>query len=494
MADFTMPSLGADMDAGTILEWRVAPGDQVTRGDIVAVVQTDKADIEVESFHDGVVDELLVPEGQRVAVGTPLARLTEPVAEAATAPTAAKAPAGAGRAGMPSPTPGRPPAEAPQPPGAPAPPRPVRPSPEPVPQVTSPLIRRLAEHHGIDLASIEGSGPGGTITRDDIERAVDARRAVRRPVAPAAAPAPKPAPVAPNGQRKLLPTVQRGAPGPPLTSPRARRLAAEAGVDLTSIPGSGPRGSITGDDVVRHAAAPPATAPPATAEDRLAAQRRAIGALMARSKAEIPHYYLSTDVDLAATQAFLEDRNRDRPPQTRLLPAAVLLKAVLRAATEVPGFNGHWHPRDGFVAHDDVQLGVAVTLREGGLIAPTLPDAGERDLDDLMVALRDLVARARRGRLRGAEMSDATLTVTNLGDRGAAVVYGVIVPPQVALVGAGRIEQRPRVITGPRGGTRIEARPVVTLTLSADHRVTTGHEGSRFLDTIANLLQTPEEL
>jgi pyruvate dehydrogenase E2 component (dihydrolipoamide acetyltransferase) len=481
MVDFTMPSLGADMDAGTILEWRVAPGDEVKRGDIVAVVQTDKADIEVESFHDGVVDELLVPEGQRVAVGTPLARMAEPLAEAATVPTAERIPAGAGRAGMPPQTPGRPPAEVPQPPGASAPPRPVRPQPEPAPQVTSPLIRRLAESHDLDLATIEGSGPGRSVTRGDVERAIDARRA--------AVPAPAPAPVTPNGQRRALPTAPRGAPGPPRASPRARRLAAEAGVDLTSITGSGPRGAITGDDVVRHA-----PAPPATAEDRLAAQRRAIGALMARSKAEIPHYYLSTDVDLAAVQDFLEDRNRDRPPQTRLLPAAVLLKAVTRAATEVPGFNGHWHPRDGFVPHDRVQLGIAVALREGGLIAPTLSDADGRDLDDLMVSLRDLVARARSGRLRGSEMTDATLTVTNLGDRGAPVVYGVIVPPQVALVGAGRIEPRPRVITDPEGKDRIEVRPVITLTLSADHRVTTGHEGSRFLDTIAHLLQTPEEL
>jgi pyruvate dehydrogenase E2 component (dihydrolipoamide acetyltransferase) len=482
MVDFTMPSLGADMDAGTILEWRVAPGDQVKRGEIVAVVQTDKADIEVESFHDGVVDELLVPEGQRVAVGTPLARLAEPAA-AAPAPTAERIPAGAGRAGMPPPSPPRPPAEAPQPPGAPEPPRPVTPRPEPAPQVTSPLIRRLADSHGIDLATIQASGPGGSVTRSDVERAIAARRP--------AAPPPAPPPVFPNGQRRPppQPIAPRRAPGPPLASPRARRLAAELGVDLGSVPGSGPQGAITGDDVARHA-----PAPPAAAEDRLAAQRRAIGALMARSKAEIPHYYLSIDVDLSAVRDMLEVRNRDRPPQTRLLPAAVLLKAVTRAAIQIPGFNGHWHSRDGFVPHDRVQLGIAVALREGGLIAPTLSDADGRDLDDLMVSLRDLVARARSGRLRGSEMTDATLTVTNLGDRGAPVVYGVIVPPQVALVGAGRIESRPRVITGPDGEERIEPRPVVTLTLSADHRVTTGHEGSRFLDTIANLLQAPEEL
>jgi pyruvate dehydrogenase E2 component (dihydrolipoamide acetyltransferase) len=399
MAEFLMPSLGADMDAGTILEWRVQPGDAEHRGDIVAVVDTEKSDIEVEVFEDGVVEELLVEVGREVAVGTPLARISA--------------------AG----TPARPPAPA-----------------EATPKATT-------------------------------------ARSKRKPKAKAAPP-PKVA-AAPRTDRVR-------------SSPLARQRAAAQGIDLATVSGSGPGGAVRADDVAlapaRPAAAPaPAKATEGSRPDRQATMRRAIGELMARSKREIPHYYLATTIDLTAATAWLVDRNAGRPVTERLLPAALLLKATALAAREVPAVNGFWD--DGFRPSAGVHLGVAVSLRGGGLIAPALHDADTLTLDELMAGLRDLVERARAGRLRSSEMSDPTLTVTNLGEQGAEEVYGVIYPPQVALVGFGKVTERPWA-----SGGMVGARPTVRATLAADHRASEGHEGSRFLAILDRLLHAPEDL
>ena len=472
-----MPSLGADMTEGTLLEWQVKPGDEVHRGQVVAVVDTDKAAIEVEVFEDGVVDELLVAPGTRVPVGTPLARLT-PAAETAgghgetlerveTAAAAAAAPV----------TPPAPPVAVPAPPVA-VPTSPVGAAAS-APRVESPLVRHLAEQRGLDLARVHGSGPDGLIRRADVESA---------PVA------------LPRGLR---------------ASPLARRRAAELGVDLTAVTGTGPDGVVTEADVARQArtallpaaapptvpAAPTAAAPPtaatplpvagpaaATPADRMLAMRRAIGQLMARSKREIPHYYLSTTVDMSHAIAWLRDVNAQRPVDDRLVPAALLLKAAALATRAVPEMNGWWVD-DHVEVSEHVHLGVAVALRPSGLVAPAILDAETLDLDTLMSRLRDLVARARAGRLRQQEMTAGTLTVTNLGDNGADAVFGVIYPPQVALVGFGRVADRPWAQDGLLG-----VRPSVEATLAADHRASDGHRGSRYLAALEDYLQKPEGL
>jgi pyruvate dehydrogenase E2 component (dihydrolipoamide acetyltransferase) len=215
--------------------------------------------------------------------------------------------------------------------------------------------------------------------------------------------------------------------------------------------------------------------------------RVAIGELMARSKREIPHYYLASTVDVTPALRWLEAQNLDRPVTERVLPAALLLKATALAVREVPGFNGFW---DGtFRSSDAVHLGVAVALRGGGLVAPAIHDADRMSLDDLMAALRDLVARARAGRLRSSEMADPTITVTSLGDQGSDEVFGVIYPPQVALVGFGTIAERPWVAEG-----QLVVASTVRATLAADHRVTDGRDGSGLLVALDHLLQRPEEL
>jgi pyruvate dehydrogenase E2 component (dihydrolipoamide acetyltransferase) len=216
--------------------------------------------------------------------------------------------------------------------------------------------------------------------------------------------------------------------------------------------------------------------------------RAAIAALMSRSAREIPHYHVVTELDLSATLRFVEQTNADRPVTQRLLPVAALLKATGLAARRVPELNGFWVD-DGFRAAEHVHLGVATSLRSGGLVAPALHDIDTKDLTTIMGELRDLVERARAGRLRGSEMVDPTMTVTNLGDQGVGAVYGLIYPPQVALVGFGRITERPWADNGMLG-----VRPVVTATLAADHRATDGMLGARFLNQIDRLLQEPEQL
>ena len=215
--------------------------------------------------------------------------------------------------------------------------------------------------------------------------------------------------------------------------------------------------------------------------------RHAIGALMARSKREIPHYYLATTIDLGPSMDWLAGTNVARPPAARLLPAALLLKATAIASQRVPAMNGMF--RDRFEPASGVHLGVAIALRGGGLIAPAIHDADRLPLDELMAALRDLVQRARAGALRSSEMADPTITVTNLGDQGVDEVFGVIYPPQVSLVGFGKIAHRPWAVDGLLG-----VRPLVRATLAADHRASDGHDGARFLAAIDALLQQPEAL
>jgi pyruvate dehydrogenase E2 component (dihydrolipoamide acetyltransferase) len=453
------------MEAGTVSEWLVHPGDQVKRGQIVAVVETEKSTIEVEIFESGVLDEILVEAGQRVPVGTILARVVDSASRTTSAPPVPAVPAGdASRSG-----------ESP-PPEKPA----TRRAPPPVPatpgHVVSPVVRHLAGELGVDLATLSGSGRGGTITRADVEQAA------RRSVAP--------------------------REGRVRSSPLARRLAAERGVDLSTVPGSGPGGAVLERDV------PPRGAPgtsklveqsgvgtasiSATAggeepgapqiEERQAAMRKAIGALMARSKREIPHYYLSTTIDLSAATAWLADANLSRPVPERLIMPVLLLKATARAIARVPEMNGFLID-DTIIPSTAVHVGVAVSLRSGGVIAPALHDTNTLTLDKLMHGLKDLVGRARKGILRSSEMSDPTITVTNLGDLGVEAVFGVIYPPQVALVGFGRVAPRPWASEGMLG-----VRPCVTATLSADHRASDGHRGGLFLAEIDRLLQEPEKL
>jgi pyruvate dehydrogenase E2 component (dihydrolipoamide acetyltransferase) len=367
MIEFKLPSLGADMEEGKLLEWKAQPGDKVKRGDIVAVVDTSKAAVEVEAWQEGTMHEWIVKPGETVPVGTVMALFLAPGEDAATA---------------------------------------VRPKPAPA-----------------------------------------------VPAAPAAAPA-----VAPLARRRI--------------SPAARKHAEDLGVNLDQVEGTGPQGAVTVEDVERISKG--------KIPDRAAAMRRAIAAAMSRSKREIPHYYLSETVPLARAAAWLEAENARRALPERLLMAALFLKATAIACRDYPEMNGHYGD-GGFQPAPGAHVGVAISLRQGGLVAPALHDVQAKSLGEVMKGLSDLVKRARAGSLRSSEMSDPTITVTNLGDGGVEAVFGVIYPPQVALVGFGSIKQK-------------EGAPRVTVSVSGDHRVSDGHRGALFLAAIARALQEPEKL
>ncbi|NNE74797.1 MAG: 2-oxo acid dehydrogenase subunit E2 [Acidimicrobiales bacterium] len=402
LIDFKLPSLGSDMDQGTIIAWRVAVGDTVAKGDVLLEVDTEKSDIDVEVWHDGVIAEILVEPGQEVPVGAVLARLT---VDADAAADAAAEP-GAGPDGGPD---GRP-----------------------------------------------GGGLGGEAAPEPAE-----------PVTPTAAPAvvdavPERSPAGP---------ARAGASVDPVPDPR-----------LVYWPSPSP--SSTASPV------PPVVTTPASKgaapTDRAARRQAAVAALMERANREIPHFHLARDLDVTDAMQWLEAHNASAPPPDRILPAAVLLWAVAQAAHRQPAVNGTWS--EGAQPSDHVQLGVAVHLRGGGLVTPVLPAAEEMTLGDLMGGLRDMVGRARAGRLNSSDTTPATLTVTNVGDGEADAVFGVIRPPQLGLVGFGRIAPRAVVIDGA-----VVPRTIVTATLSADHRAVNGHAGAAFLDALATVLSNPEE-
>lgn len=390
MIEFKLPSLGADMDEGKLLEWKVSPGDTVKKGQVVAIVDTSKAAVDVEIWAEGTVFELLIAPGETIPVGTVLATLLE-----------------------------------------------------------------------------AGETPG---TAKRIKRETP-KPATVAPAAPATTPGPAPALA---GRRRI--------------SPAARKHAEELGVDIDTVAGTGPEGSVTLVDVEQAAAVKVSPARTAAAPDKSAEMRRAIAAAMSRSKREIPHYYLSEPVPMRRATEWLAKANEGRPITSRLLMAVVQLKAVALALRKFPEMNGFF--RDGaFQSAAAAHIGVAISLRQGGLIAPAIHDVGEKTLEQLMLDLTNLVKRARAGSLRSSEMSDPTITVTNLGEQGVAAVYGVIYPPQVALVGFGRIVEQPWAENGA-----LTVMPVVTASLAADHRVSDGHRGALFLAELRDLMQQLESL
>lgn len=394
MSEYRMPSLGADMEAGVLVEWKVHPGDHIQRGDIIADVETDKGIIEVEVFEDGVIDKILIEPNTKVPVGTVLATIS---------------PAGAaGPVSLPPAPQAQEVAQA----AAPPPAKRAR---------VSPLARKLAAELGVKLDTIAGTGPNGAIERGDVEQAAARLNAAAKAKAP--------------------PPVE-AKPSPP----------------------------------------------PAPVPDFQAGMRRAIAAAMARANREIPHYYLESRIDMSRPLRWLEDENLKRSMKERILPAVLLMKAVAKALTDVPELNAYWLD-DRLQVQEAIHIGFAIALRQGGLVTPAIHHADLKSLDELMADLRDLITRTRAGRLRSSELSEATVTVTSLGDMGVEKVFGVIYPPQVALVGFGKVSEQPWVERGMLG-----LRPVMIATLAGDHRATDGLKGAQFLEALNKHLQEADKL
>ncbi len=382
-----MPSLGADMDEGKLVEWLKKPGDKLVRGDIVAVVETQKGAIEIEVFHDGVLDQVHVKPGAKVPVGELLATIRtehEPaVAAAASQPVAAPPP----------------------------------------------------------------------------------------PVQPAAIP-------------PLITAMSREPQGFKIT-PAARLRAKQLGLDLSSL-AAGPDAVIGLREVeIQIAAKPPKTVGAGINLDEM---RKAIAAAMARSKREIPHYYVSSEIDMTVALTWLAAENLNRPVPDRILAAAPVIKACAMALRQVPELNGHFTDNR-FDRMTEINMGIGVALRGGGLIAPALPLADTLSLSEIMQKLGDLVARVRGGRLRSSELTSATITLSNLGDDSTDMVLPVIYPPQVAIIGLGQVSERPWAVDGT-----IALRKLATFSVAGDHRVNDGRSAARFLRRVGQLLQRPEEL
>lgn len=369
-----MPSFGADMEAARFVQWHVKPGQALKRGDVVAVVETQKGAIDVELWHDGTMARLIAQPGQQIPVGDMLAVLAD---------------------------------------------------------------------EGEDWQALAA--------------------------APAAAPVAPTAPTAPSADRHAR------------MSPAARQRAQALGVDLAALATQVGDRVITLADVERAAAGSTTAAP-----DRAEAMRSAIGAAMARSWREIPHYHVGCEIVVEAALQSLEAFNQERPVAKRVLFAAVLLRAVAQALADTPTLNGRYE--DGrFQPAASVHLGVVTALRGGGLVVPTVHDAQRLALPELMAALHAVLARARSGQLRSSDLADSTLSVSHLGDMGAESVIGVIYPPQVALVGLGRVVLRPAVVDG-----QVVAARTLRATLTGDHRVSDGLVGSRFLASLAAQLASTQ--
>lgn len=412
MSEFKMPSLGADMEAGTLVEWLRRPGDRLQRGDAIAAVETQKGAIEIESYQSGVLERILVEVGQRVPVGAVLAIIRgEGEGEATPGPAALASPPAASIAVRPA---AAPPAPAPTPP-APSPGAPVAAAAQPAAARITPVASRRAQELGLELAALRAAGDG-VIGLREVEAAALSRRGAMPPV----------------------------EPSPPT-------VPSKGGLDLDEM-------------------------------------RKAIAAAMTRSWREIPHYHVSSTLDLAPMLAWLERGNAQRPMAERLHYAAPLTKAVALALRATPVLNGHYGEH-GFQPAASVHLGIAVAMRGGGLIAPAIIDADRLTVAEVMARLNDLVARVRGGRLRSSEMTASTATLTNLGEDTADAVQPVIYPPQVAIIGCGQVLER----AWARDGA-LSARRTMTITVGGDHRVSDGRSAARFLSRLDELLQHPEQL
>nr|WP_315216273.1 dihydrolipoamide acetyltransferase family protein [uncultured Flavobacterium sp.] len=381
MIEFRMPSLGADMEDGTLIEWKKKTGDAVKRGDCIAEVETQKGLIEIEVFDEGIIDEILIPEGTKVPVGAIMAMIKPSSVSLETKPTT------------------------------------LQPTEEKITEPilienieeksikVSPLARRIASDNRIDISKIKGTGEDGVITKDDVEQAIRQQKSTET--------------------AKKLPSTET--------------------------------------------------------------IRAAVAAAMSKSNREIPHYYLEKKINITQALVWLKEQNKERKVTSRLLPVVLFIKATAKTLTGFPDLNAVWE--NGLQPKTSINIGFVLSLRTGGIIVPAISDANLKSIDEIMETLNDIIPRARALKLRSSELSDSTITLTSLGEGGADSVFGVIYPPQVAVIGFGSISEQPFAENGMLG-----IRSVVSVCLAGDHRATDGLTGSRFLSALDTNLQNPETL
>ena len=451
-----MPQLGYDMREGTIVRWLKEEGEDVTRGEIIAEIETDKAVVEFSPTTGGVLRRIVAGAGDIVPVGQLIAVIgdaDEALPDELTAPAS-------------------PVAAAEQVPATPAPaPTPVAESPPAVPEAevrASPIARRLAREKGVDLANLTGSGPGGRIVEADV----------------------------------LAAAAVLSAPGGVLASPLARRLAREGGIDLSSLTGSGPGGRIVEADVLAASAAPAAETPepspaeaaaaepaaaPAGDQVQLSRMRQTIAKVTSDSKREAPHFYVASDIDMSKAMDLRRDINDQVDPDSRVSVNDLIVKASALAIGRHPKFNSFF--RDDYLQmNPSINVGIAIAL-ESGLIVPGIPGCEGKTLAEIAVDSRDLAARATSGTLRAEEYTGTTYSVSNLGMFGVDSFTAIIYPPHAAILAVGAVKEQPVVRSG-----EITIAQIMKATLSVDHRVADGAEAAQFLSEIKRLLENPVSL
>jgi pyruvate dehydrogenase E2 component (dihydrolipoamide acetyltransferase) len=462
---FGMPSLGHTMEKGKVIEWLKQEGEPVAKGEPLLVVETDKVVTEVEAPTDGVVLKILVAPEEERPIGAALA-LIGSAGETLSEADVRQLAGGEVTAAVTTPEPA---------PAAPASVRPAPPARAPGERLKiSPIARKLAAEHGIDAATVRGTGPAGRITKDDILQAVETARAT-------------------------VSAERTRAPGERLKiSPIARKLAAEHGIDAATIQGTGPGGRITKDDILQAVetakATPPVSAPPDGKRLRVAqtiplrGMRGRVAERMYQSWNTIPRVTEVMQVDMGATVAFREAMlgQWEQAYGVRISLNDMLTKAVATALRSHPRLNATLVEREVHV-HDTVNVGVAVNLDEG-LIVPVIFNADHKDLGQIARESRQLADKARAGRLQLDEISDGTFTITNLGTTGVDLFTPIINPPQVAILGVGTIQRRPVAV-----GDALAVRPSAYLCLVFDHRAVDGLPAARFLQEVQRLLSRPQE-
>ena len=456
--EVTMPQMGADMTEGTLVKWFKGVGDVVTRGEILAEIETDKANVELEAYESGTLLKLIADEGEVVPVGEVIALLGE---ENEAAPDVERKP--------PADTPAR---------------RKIEPDENaPEAQVAPAATKPAAE------------------TQEQAERGPAPEPPSEREEAPSV-----------NGRTRTAAAVEPSEPanGRIRISPVARRIAAEAGLDFSNLTGTGPDGRILRKDVeaaiaggrgggtaappVREELAPaPSPAAPARKPAQAAAttgltkMRQAIARRMTQSKTTAPHYYLTLDIDMTEALDFRKQVNASASDQQKVSINDLIVKACAIAIERHPKFNAQFHDT-GLEMHDHINVCIGIAL-EDGLIAPAILDCQSKSLGRIAIEAKDLIERAKSGHLRADEYSEGTFTITNLGAYGVETLIGIINPPQAAILGVGSVMAQPAV-----RDNEVVVRQLMKVALSADHRVTDGAEGAAFIKEIQGLLESPASL
>ena len=454
--EVTMPQMGADMTEGTLVKWFKNVGDAVTRGEIIAEIETDKANVELEAYESGTLLKIVAEEGESVPVGEVIALLG---AENEAAPDIER----------------KPPAE-------------------------TPARRKIEpDEHAPDAEMVPAATKPAAETQEQAERGPAPEPPSEREEAPSV-----------DGKTRTAAATEpsESTNGRVRISPVARKIATEAGFDFSNLQGTGPDGRILRKDVeaaiaggkggapaavpARETPAPAAAAPArqpaaAAATTGLTKMRQAIARRMTQSKTTAPHYYLTLDIDMTEALDFRKQVNASASDQQKVSINDLIVKACAIAIERHPKFNAEFHDT-GLEMHDRINVCIGIAM-EDGLIAPAILDCQSKSLGRIAIEAKDLIDRAKSGRLRADEYSEGTFTITNLGAYGVETLIGIINPPQAAILGVGSVMAQPAV-----RDNEVVVRQLMKVALSADHRVTDGAEGAAFIKEIQGLLESPASL